>query len=87
MLLQSSSRPAGAGSRSSTRLAALGLLAAAVLASGIGVRADDPKPQPDKPHVADVVLTVDDLPVIADGNVIVKIVDDEQSDDPKKDEK
>jgi hypothetical protein len=88
MLLQSSSRGPSTGSPSSTRLAALGLLTAAVLASGVGVRADGPVPVSEPPVVEHVIVTLDDLPVVHVQDAIVKLLDDEQQDkkdDQKKD--
>src|SRR5262249_39167847 len=85
MLLQSSSRGPSSGSSSSARLSALGLLAAAILASGFGVRADTPKSDPDKPEIGNVVIALDDLPVVGAQDVILRLLDDEQQE--KKDEK
>ena len=86
MLLQPSSRQPNSGSRSSARLAGLGLLTAAVLASGVGVRADDPKPDPVKPILDDVIIQLDDLPTLDLQDLVIRL-DDDAKDKPTEDKK
>jgi hypothetical protein len=91
MLLQTSSRGSRSGSRSPSWLTAGALLTAAVVASGIGVRAEPPDNQADKPLVRKIVTSgdvrvFDDL--LLDQDVILLVKDEEpQGDEPKKSDK
>jgi beta-lactamase regulating signal transducer with metallopeptidase domain len=87
MLLQPSSRDSNSGSRSSARLAGLGLLTAAVLASGVGVRADDPKPDPVKPILDDVIIQLEALPTIDLQDLVIRLDDDAKDKDKEKKDK
>jgi len=87
MLLQPSSRDSSSGSRSSARLAGLGLLTAAVLASGVGVRADDPKPDPVKPILDDVIIQLQALPMVDLQDIVLRLDDEAKDKDKKKEEK
>lgn len=89
MLLQTSSRGPAAGSRRPAFVAFGGLLTAALLASGIGVRAEQPKPSVEPDDAVRVFELVGDaIQGQADGTYTFTIVnDDDDKKDKKKEEK
>lgn len=86
MLLQTSRGPSD-GSRSSVGLPAFGLMVAAILASGLGVRAEPPAKERQWNDITDKVIVLDDLQGVEFQDWVLKLVGDEDQDAKKDDAK